>query len=175
MTITLEDFRGDWPLVFFYPADFTFVCPTEPQAPAALEEQFHAAGTSILAASTDSGFSHRAWFETDPRLAGVHYPVVADQSRQLSSRFGVLQDDGSALRGSFLIDPDAWFSGPFRGRQRKPARRRGGLQEQEGLADRHHADSRARERRLQRARDADGQPAARVLGPSRIRPSAICL
>jgi alkyl hydroperoxide reductase subunit AhpC len=90
VTITLEDFRGDWLLGFFYPADFTFVCPTEPQALAALEEPFHAAGASILAASSDSGFSHRAWFETDPRLAGVHYPVVADQSQQLRSRVGVL-------------------------------------------------------------------------------------
>jgi peroxiredoxin len=86
LTVTLEDFRGDWLLVFFYPADFTFVCPTELQALAALEEQFHAAGASILAASTDSWFSHRAWFETDPRLAGVRYPIVADQSQKLSSR-----------------------------------------------------------------------------------------
>jgi alkyl hydroperoxide reductase subunit AhpC len=68
VTITLEDFRGDWPLVFFYPADFMFVCPTELQTLAALEEQFHAAGASILAASTDSWVSHRAWVETDPRL-----------------------------------------------------------------------------------------------------------
>jgi peroxiredoxin 2/4 len=106
LTVTLEDFRGDWLLVFFYPADFTFVCPTELQALAALEEQFRAAGASILAASTDSWFSHRAWFETDPRLAGVRYPVVADRSQTLSARFGVLQDDGTALRASFLIDPD---------------------------------------------------------------------
>jgi len=106
VTVTLEDFRGDWLLVFFYPADFTFVCPTELQALAALEEHFHAAGAAILAASTDSWFSHRAWFETDPRLTRVRYPIVADQSHELSSLFGVLQDDGTALRGSFLIDPD---------------------------------------------------------------------
>jgi peroxiredoxin 2/4 len=106
LTVGLEDFQGDWLLVFFYPADFTFVCPTELQALAALEERFHAAGASILAASTDSWFSHRAWFETDPRLAGVRYPIVADRSQTLSARFGVLQDDGTALRGSFLIDPD---------------------------------------------------------------------
>jgi peroxiredoxin (alkyl hydroperoxide reductase subunit C) len=105
VTVTLEDFPGDWLLVFFYPADFTFVCPTELQALAALEEQFHAAGASILAASTDSWFSHRAWFETDSRLAGVRYPIVADRSQKFSTRFGVLQDDGTALRGSFLIDP----------------------------------------------------------------------
>jgi peroxiredoxin 2/4 len=103
VTITLEDFRGDWLLVFFYPADFTFVCPTKPQALAALEERFHAAGASIVAASTDSWFSHRAWFETDPRLASVRYPIVADRSQKLSTRFGVLQGDGTALRGSFLI------------------------------------------------------------------------
>jgi peroxiredoxin (alkyl hydroperoxide reductase subunit C) len=103
---SLEGYRGEWLLVFFYPADFTFVCPTELEALAALGDEFRAAGASILAASTDSWFTHRAWFESESRLAGVDYPVAADRSQKLSAAFGVLQEDGTALRGSFLIDPE---------------------------------------------------------------------
>jgi peroxiredoxin 2/4 len=95
-----------WTVLAFYPADFTFVCPTELRAFAELEADFRAAGGRIVAASTDGYWTHRAWFETDPRLAAVGYPVIADTAHRLSRAFGVLADDGLALRGTFLIDPE---------------------------------------------------------------------
>ncbi len=104
--IRLSDMRGKWVVLFFYPRDFTFVCPTEIQAFAALHEQFRQAGTVVVAASTDSYYSHKAWFETDPRLAAVTYPVIADTSHSTSEAFGVLLEDGCALRGTFVIDPE---------------------------------------------------------------------
>ena len=98
--------RGSWVVLVFYPRDFTFVCPTELQAFAALEAEFDAAGAVILAASTDSYYVHKAWFEGDPRLQGATYPVLADTAHELSAAYGVLTDDGAALRGTFVIDPD---------------------------------------------------------------------
>jgi peroxiredoxin (alkyl hydroperoxide reductase subunit C) len=96
----------DWTVLVFYPADFTFVCPTELRAFAELHDDFRAAGARIVAASTDSYWTHRAWFEADQRLAGVDYPVIADTAHHLSRAYGVLGDDGQALRGTFLIDPE---------------------------------------------------------------------
>ena len=97
---------SDWTVLVFYPADFTFVCPTELHAFAELEDDFQAAGARVVAASTDGYWTHRAWFETDPRLASVRYPVIADTAHRLADAYGVLADDGLALRGTFLIDPD---------------------------------------------------------------------
>jgi alkyl hydroperoxide reductase subunit AhpC len=97
---------AEWTVLAFYPADFTFVCPTELRAFAELEDDFRAAGARIVAASTDSYWTHQAWFESDPRLAGVDYPVIADTRHELSRAYGVLAEDGLALRGTFLIDPD---------------------------------------------------------------------
>jgi peroxiredoxin (alkyl hydroperoxide reductase subunit C) len=105
-TITLSEYRGRWLVLFFYPRDFTFVCPTEIQAFAELEPQFEDLHAEVIAASTDSYFSHKAWFERDSRLAGVCFPVLADTSHQLADAFGVLLEDGTALRGTFIFDPD---------------------------------------------------------------------
>jgi alkyl hydroperoxide reductase subunit AhpC len=104
-TINLRALRDSWVALFFYPRDFTFVCPTEIQAFARLHREFAREGAVVLAASTDSYYSHKAWFESDNRLRGVSYPVLADTSQRLSEAFGVLLDDGTALRGTFLIDP----------------------------------------------------------------------
>jgi len=98
--------RGSWVVLFFYPGDFTLICPTELAAFAERHEDLLAEGAVLLAASTNSTFSHKAWFETDPRLAEVRYPVIADSLRTLSSTFGVLQENGTAHRGTFIIDPD---------------------------------------------------------------------
>jgi len=105
-TIQFAGLRGRWTVLFFYPRDFTFVCPTELQEFARLHDAFTAEGATILAASTDSYYSHKAWFESDPRLAEVRYPVIADTAHRLSSAYGVLTEDGTALRGTFIIDPD---------------------------------------------------------------------
>ena len=104
--VDLAEHRGSWVVLFFYPGDFTFICPTELSAFAAHHDEFTAEGAVLLGASTNSCFSHRAWFETDPRLADVRFPVIADSLRQLSESFGVLMEDGAANRGTFIIDPE---------------------------------------------------------------------
>jgi len=102
----LSSHRGSWVVLFFYPGDFTFICPTELAAFAQSHDEFVGEDAVLLAASTNSCFSHKAWFETDPRLAEVQYPVIADSLRELSRSFGVLREDGAAHRGTFIIDPN---------------------------------------------------------------------
>ena len=104
--LSLSQYRGRWVVLFFYPRDFTFVCPTELQAMAALHKQFEAEHAVVLAASTDSYYSHKAWYESDARLQAVSFPVIADTSHALAAAFGVLLDDGTALRGTFILDPE---------------------------------------------------------------------
>ncbi len=102
--VALRDFHGKWVCLFFYPLDFTFVCPTEIRAFAAREDEFRELGCHIVACSTDSEFSHKAWFEKE--LPEVKYPVLADTSHRVSRDYEVLVDEkGIALRGTFLIDP----------------------------------------------------------------------
>jgi peroxiredoxin (alkyl hydroperoxide reductase subunit C) len=103
--LSLAAYRGEWAVLFFYPRDFTFVCPTELRAFAELHEDFAAAGTRLVAASTDSYWSHRTWYGTEPALAGVRYPVLADTALALGNAYDVLEPDGSALRATFVIDP----------------------------------------------------------------------
>jgi peroxiredoxin 2/4 len=102
----LSSHQGSWVVLFFYPGDFTFICPTELAAFARRHREFLDEGAVLLAASTNSCFSHKAWFEIDPRLAEVRYPVIADSLRELSDSFGVLSEDGAAHRGTFMIDPE---------------------------------------------------------------------
>jgi peroxiredoxin (alkyl hydroperoxide reductase subunit C) len=102
---TLSAYRGRWLVLFFYPRDFTFVCPTELQSLAELHPEFEREDAVVLAASTDSFYSHKAWYETDPRLRDVSYPVLADTAHTLAKSFGVLLEDGTAMRGTFIIDP----------------------------------------------------------------------
>jgi alkyl hydroperoxide reductase subunit AhpC len=102
----VADFRGSWVVLFFYPRDFTFICPTELQAFAELDEAFAEEDAVLLGASTDSYWSHRAWFESHPMLSEVAFPVLADTSHGLAAAYGVLLEDGSALRATFVIDPE---------------------------------------------------------------------
>jgi len=104
--IALDAYRGSWVVLFFYPRDFTFVCPTELHAFGELEDAFAAEDAVLLAASTDSYWSHKAWFETHPLLGDVRYPILADTAHELASAYGVLLDDGSALRATVVVDPD---------------------------------------------------------------------
>ncbi len=101
----LATHRGRWVVLFFYPRDFTFICPTELAAFAERHEDFLDERAIVIGASTDSYFSHKAWFESDPRLAGVNYPVIADTAHELSRSFGVLLDDGGTHRATFIVDP----------------------------------------------------------------------
>ena len=106
-TIKLSDYRGKYVVLFFYPLDFTFVCPTEIVAFSDRIKDFHDRGAEVLGCSIDSKFSHLAWIQT-PRtkggLGGLSYPLVADLTKKISADYGVLLDGGIALRGTFLID-----------------------------------------------------------------------
>lgn len=103
--ISLSDYKGQWVVLFFYPRDFTFVCPTEIRGFAKQYADFKKLNTEILAASTDSVYSHKAWFEKD--LADVQFPILADTAHSLSRDYEVLNEtNGEAERGTFVIDPD---------------------------------------------------------------------
>jgi alkyl hydroperoxide reductase subunit AhpC len=107
--ISLSDYEGKWVVLFFYPLDFTFVCPTEITAFSDAIEQFHGLNAEILGASVDSKFSHLAWINTPRNKGGLgelRYPLIADINKSISRSYGVLlENDGVALRGLFLIDP----------------------------------------------------------------------
>jgi alkyl hydroperoxide reductase subunit AhpC len=104
--LALDVYEGSWVVLFFYPRDFTFVCPTELHSFSELEPEFGAEDAVLVAASTDSYWSHKAWFESHPMLEGITYPVLADTSHAIAEAYGVLTEDGSALRATYLIDPD---------------------------------------------------------------------
>lgn len=103
--ISLSDYRGKWIVLFFYPLDFTFVCPTEIMGFANAETDFKKYNAVILGASTDSAHCHKAWFQRD--MPQVKFPILADTAHTLSREFDVLLEEaGIALRGTFLIDPE---------------------------------------------------------------------
>lgn len=103
--VKLADYRGKWLILFFYPLDFTFVCPTEIQGFNKHLEQFKKLGADILACSTDSVYSHKAWVEKD--LGKVQFPILGDTGHKVARTFNVLlEEKGIALRGTFIIDPD---------------------------------------------------------------------
>jgi alkyl hydroperoxide reductase subunit AhpC len=108
--VSLADYRGKWLIFFWYPLDFTFVCPTEITALSDRLEEFNDLGAEILGASTDSIYSHRAWMRT-PRsengIQGTAYPILSDMTHTIARDYGVLiEEQGIALRGLFIIDPD---------------------------------------------------------------------
>lgn len=108
--ISLADYRGGWLIFFFYPLDFTFVCPTEITALSDRLEEFADLDAEILGCSTDSIFSHWAWLNTAKEkngIAGTKYPLVADFTKETARAYGVLNEEtGAAQRGLFIIDPD---------------------------------------------------------------------
>ncbi len=108
-TVTLADYQERWLVFFWYPNDFTFVCPTEITALSDRLDEFADLDADVLAASTDSVYSHRAWMEM-PRerngIAGVRFPILADTTHRIARDYGVLlEEEGVALRGLFIIDP----------------------------------------------------------------------
>jgi len=108
--VSLDDYKGKWVVLFFYPLDFTFVCPTEITGFADRVADFQSRGAEVIGVSIDSQYSHLAWYNT-PRnkggIAGTDYPVLADVTKQISRDYGVLMEDkGIALRGLFIINPD---------------------------------------------------------------------
>jgi peroxiredoxin (alkyl hydroperoxide reductase subunit C) len=101
------DLKGKWSVVFFYPADFTFVCPTELGDLADNYAAFQKLGVEIYGVSTDTHFTHKAWHDTSDTIAKVQYPLIGDPTWVLSKNFDVLiEEEGLADRGTFVIDPD---------------------------------------------------------------------
>ena len=105
----LSDFRGKYVIMFFYPLDFTFVCPSEIIAFNKKLEEFKSRNVEIIGVSTDSHFSHWAWKNTTPENGGIgniQYPLVADFTKTITQDYGLLLEGGMSLRGTFLIDKD---------------------------------------------------------------------
>jgi peroxiredoxin (alkyl hydroperoxide reductase subunit C) len=103
-SVRLSDYRGNWLVLFFYPLDFTFVCPTEIKEFSRRLGEFQAAGAEIVSISVDSKYSHLAW---QKEIGQIAYPMASDITKEVSRQYGVLlEDQGIALRGLFLIDPE---------------------------------------------------------------------
>ena len=102
-----ESMKGKWSVVVFYPADFTFVCPTELEDLADNYDEFKKLGVEVYGVSTDSHFAHKAWHDTSPAIGKVQYPLIGDPTTTLSRNFDVLiEEEGMALRGTFVINPE---------------------------------------------------------------------
>ncbi|MFP5255254.1 MAG: alkyl hydroperoxide reductase subunit C [Acidimicrobiia bacterium] len=105
--VTDEDLKGSWSVVFFYPADFTFVCPTELGDLADNYETFQKLGVEIYSVSTDTHFTHKAWHETSDTVGKVQYTMIGDPTGTITNNFGMMREgQGLADRGTFLVDPD---------------------------------------------------------------------
>lgn len=105
--IKLSDYRGKWVVMVFYPADFTFVCPTELEELAMMYDEFKKNNTEVLSVSTDTVFVHKAWHDNSEAIKKITFPMLADPTAHLSQMFGTyIEDEGLSLRGSFVIDPD---------------------------------------------------------------------
>lgn len=110
-----SDYKGKWVILFFYPADFTFVCPTELEELAGCYQECTGLDAEIISMSTDTVFTHKAWHDTSPAIQKVTFPMGADPSGRISIAFGTYidsgaldhaEDEGLSLRGTFVIDPD---------------------------------------------------------------------
>lgn len=103
----LSDYRGKWLVLMFYPADFTFVCPTELQDAARHYEKFLEAGAEVVSMSTDTAYVHMAWHDNSPSIKAVKFPMGADPGGKISRAFGTyVEEDGLSTRATFIIDPD---------------------------------------------------------------------
>lgn len=100
---SLKSYQGKWLILFFYPADFTFICPTEVVGFSRMAAEFRAVGAEILGVSVDSVETHRAWIE---ELGGIDYPLLSDERKSVSRAYGVLEEkEGVSLRATFIINP----------------------------------------------------------------------
>lgn len=106
-TVTSDDVKGKWAVFFFYPADFTFVCPTELVDVADRYEQLQSMNVEVYSVSTDSHFVHKAWHDASETIRKIQYPMLADPTGALSRAFGVMiESEGMAYRGTFLVNPE---------------------------------------------------------------------
>jgi len=105
--VTDQDLLGKWSVVAFYPADFTFVCPTELLDLQSEYDKLKALGVEVYSVSTDTHFAHKAWHDTSPAIKQIRYTMIGDPSHVISRNFGVLiEEAGLAERGTFIVDPD---------------------------------------------------------------------
>lgn len=106
-TVTQNDLKGKWSVFFFYPADFTFVCPTELGDMADKYSEFQKLGVEIYSVSTDTQFTHKAWHDASETIKKIKYPMLADPTGQFSRALGVyIEEEGLTYRGTFLVDPE---------------------------------------------------------------------
>jgi peroxiredoxin len=106
-TMKLSDYKGKWLVLLFYPADFTFICPTELEEAADRYSEFKEAGAEIVSVSTDSTFVHKAWHDQSPAIKKIQYPMGADPAGRLCRYFETyIEKEGVSLRATFIIDPD---------------------------------------------------------------------
>jgi NADH-dependent peroxiredoxin subunit C len=107
VTVTDGDTRGKWAVFFFYPADFTFVCPTELEDLADVYPTLQKMGVEVYSVSTDTHFSHKAWHDTSPAIGKINFYMLGDQNHAISTNFDILRaGQGLADRGTFVVDPD---------------------------------------------------------------------
>lgn len=105
--IKLSDYRGKWLVLFFYPADFTFVCPTELEEMAEHYETIQKLGGEVMSVSTDTVYVHKAWHDTSEAIKKIKFPMASDTRRELCEMFGTyIPEEGLSLRGTFVVDPD---------------------------------------------------------------------
>ena len=110
--VSKEDILGKWSVFFFYPADFTFVCPTELEDLAQNYPQFQSIGCEIYSVSTDTHFVHKAWHDASERIRSITYPMLSDPTHSLAKDFQVLiEEEGLAERGTFIINPEGKIVG----------------------------------------------------------------
>lgn len=107
VTLKTVDYKGKWQIYFFYPADFTFVCPTELEEMADMYADFQKEGAEVFSVSTDTVFAHKAWHDSSEAIKKVQFPMIADRTGELSHLFGTyIEEEGNSLRGTFIVDPD---------------------------------------------------------------------
>jgi peroxiredoxin (alkyl hydroperoxide reductase subunit C) len=106
-SFNLADYRGKWLVLMFYPADFTFICPTELKEAQDYYERFKAQDAEVMSISTDTKFTHKAWHDSSDAIGAVQYPMLADPTGAISRQFGTyIEEDGLSWRATFIIDPD---------------------------------------------------------------------
>jgi len=105
--VKLSDYKGKWIILIFYPADFTFVCPTELEDASKYHDDVKKMHGEIMSISTDTAFVHKAWHDSSPAISKIKYPMLADPTGNVSKIFGTyIESEGMSLRGTFIIDPD---------------------------------------------------------------------
>ena len=105
--VTFSDYKSKWLVLFFYPADFTFVCPTELAEAARKYEDFKKLGAEVISVSTDTKYTHKAWHNSSPVIKTVQYPMAADPTGTICKTFGTyIEDEGLSWRATFIIDPE---------------------------------------------------------------------